>query len=141
MSRSQALRRIKVGDKMVFSKTITQEDIELFARITGDVNPIHLSDDFARKTIFNGAIAHGILTAGLISAALSKLPGVIIYLSQDLRFVRPVRPGEIIEAVVEVVEKLVDRSELKLKTTCMNQRRELVLDGEAQVRVLEIKGE
>lgn len=131
--------KIKEGDRRTFSKTITEQDIGNFATLTGDFNPIHLDDDFAGKTMFKGKIAHGILIAGLISAALSKFPGGIIYLSQNLRFPKPVRPGEVIEATAEVLEKVEERSELKLQTTCRNQRDEIVVEGEAQIMVLELE--
>jgi 3-hydroxybutyryl-CoA dehydratase len=137
--RGQALLKIKEGDKRTLSKTITEQDMRDFATLTGDFNPIHLDDKFAEKTMFKGKIAHGILIAGLISAALSKFPGVIIYLSQNLRFPKPVRAGEVIEATAEVMEKVEERSELKLKTTCRNQRDEIVVEGEAQIMVLELE--
>lgn len=132
-----AFEGIRQGDKTTYSRIVTDDDIETFATITGDCNPIHLDTEFARGTIFKGKIAHGILTAGLISAAVSRLPGVIIYLSQNLTFLKPVRPGDSIEATAEVVEKVAKRNELKLKTVCTNQRGDVVLTGEAMVRVLE----
>jgi len=128
---------IRQGDKTSCSRIVTDDDIETFAGITGDCNPIHLDTQFAQGTVFKGKIAHGILTAGLISAAVSRLPGIIIYLSQNLTFLKPVRPGDTIEATAEVVEKASKRSELRLKTVCTNQRGDVVLTGEATVRVLE----
>ena len=133
----QAFEKIREGDRKTFSKVVTDHDIEVFAAITGDPNPIHLNDDFAKRTIFKGKIAHGILTAGLISAALSEFPGIIIYRSQSLSFRKPVRPGDTIEATAEVAEKIHERNELRLETTCRNQQGEVVIDGEARVRVLE----
>lgn len=135
----QAFQAIKRGDKKTFCKRITEQDIEAFAGLTGDTNAIHLSDELAKRTVFKGRIAHGILSAGLISAALSKFPGLIIYLSQNLRFMRPVRPGEMIEATAEVLEKIDERGELKLKTICRNKRGQIVIDGEAEVMVLELE--
>jgi 3-hydroxybutyryl-CoA dehydratase len=132
-----AFDEIKEGDRRSSARVITHHDIEMFATITGDFNPIHLDDEFARGTVFKGKIAHGILTAGLISAALSKFPGVIVYLSQSLSFRKPVRPGDRIEATAEVVEKIPEHSALKLTTVCQNQRNEIVLSGEARVKVLE----
>jgi 3-hydroxybutyryl-CoA dehydratase len=128
---------IRLGDKTSYSRIVTDGDIGTFAKTTGDCNPIHLDTEFARGTIFKGKIAHGILTAGLISAAVSRFPGIIIYLSQNLTFLKPVRPGDSIEATAEVVEKVAKRSELRLKTVCTNQRGDVVLTGEAKVRVLE----
>ena len=132
-----AFDTIREGDRKTFSKVVTDHDIEMFAAITGDSNPIHLDDDYAGRTIFNGRIAHGLLTAGLISAALSRFPGVIIYRSQSLSFRGPVRPGDTIEAIAEVAEKIYGRDEIRLETTCTNQRGELVLSGEARLKVLE----
>ncbi len=122
----------KVGDTAEVRKTFTEEDIFLFAGITGDRNPIHISQDFAAKTIFGGRIAHGILTAGLISAAIGmKLPGPgCLYVSQTLNFLKPVRIGDEITARVEIVEVISERR-LRLRTQCINQRSEVVLDGEA----------
>ena len=88
------IKTINVGDERFFSKVITVEDIEAFAKLTGDFNPIHIDSSFAQKTIFGGRIAHGILSVGLISTALSKFPGIIVYLAQDIRFLKPVRPGD-----------------------------------------------
>jgi len=133
----QAFERINEGDRQAFSKVVTDHDIELFAAITGDHNPIHLDNDFARTTVFESRIAHGILTAGLISAAIGKFPGVIVYYSQTLSFRKPVRPGDEIEAMAKVVEKNHDRNELTLDTVCRNQRGEVVITGEAKVRVFE----
>jgi len=133
------LRQITQGEKRTFAKVITEQDIETFARVTGDFNPIHLDSEFAERTIFGGRIAHGCLTAGLISATLSKFPGVIVYLSQTLHFLRPVRPGDRIEVLAEVLDRIDERSELRLRTVCKNQRDEVVLDGEARIRVLEAK--
>ena len=133
----QTFKGIREGDKRVFTKVITERDIETFARATGDFNPIHLDSEFAERTVFRGKIAHGVLTAGLISATLSRFPGVIVYLSQTLHFLRPVRPGDKIEALAEVLDKIDERNELKLRTICRNQRDEIVLDGEARIKVLE----
>lgn len=137
MTEKLIIGTIGEGDERCFSKVITVEDIEAFAKVTGDFNPIHMDSRFAQKTIFGDRIAHGILSVGLISAALSKFPGVIVYLAQDIRFLRPVRPGDEIKAIATVLEKVVAHSELKLKTVCYNQRHEMVVDGEARVKVLE----
>lgn len=136
--KGQAFQEIKEGDIRTFSKTITEQDLEVFARVTGDFNPIHIDDNFAKRTIFKGRVAHGVLIAGLISAAISKLPGVVIYQSQNLLFLKPVRVGDTIEAVVEILGKVKERGELKAKTSCKNQRGEMVVDGEAKIRISEI---
>ena len=135
--KKQAFKEIRIGDKRTFSKVITEDDVKTFAAITGDSAPIHLDDRFASRTIFRSRITHGMFVAGLISAALSRFPGIIIYLSQSLRFLKPVRMEERIEAVAEVLEKIDERSELRLKTVCTNERNEIVVEGEARVMVME----
>ncbi len=139
--RERAIDRVYIGLKISFSKTITDQDIRKFADASGDLNPLHLDDDYARKTIFGERIAHGILIVSLISAALTRLPGVVVYLSQSVKFMRPVRIGDTIEALAEVMEKTAGKSEVRLKTMCRNQRGEQVLDGEAQVKLLDLRQE
>ena len=134
-----AFDRIKQGDTRNFSKVITEQDIEAFAHISGDHNPIHVDSEFAARTVFKGRIVPGILTAGLISATLSRFPGVIIYLSQNLYFRKPVRIGDKIEASSEVIKKGDERRELILRTICKNQKDEIVAEGEAVVKVLEVE--
>jgi 3-hydroxybutyryl-CoA dehydratase len=125
------------GQRAELTRTITDADVAAFARITGDRNPLHLDDEFAGRSRFGGRIAHGILTAGLISAVIGmRLPGPGgIYLSQTLAFRRPVRIGDTITAAAEVVDYDAPRRRLRLKTTCVNQRGETVLEGEAVVLV------
>jgi len=122
----------KVGDTAEMSKTVTEEDIVLFAKVTGDQNPVHVSREFAEKTRFGERIAHGLLSAGLISAVIGmKLPGPgCLYLSQTLNFRGPVKIGDEITARVEVAE-VISEKRLRLKTECINQRSETVIDGEA----------
>ena len=122
----------EVGQSAEMTKVITEEDVFLFAGITGDRNPIHISKEFAAKSRFGERIAHGILTAGLISAVLGmKLPGPgSLYVSQTLSFLGPVKIGDEITARAEVME-VVSEKRLKLKTQCINQRKEVVLEGEA----------
>ena len=122
----------KVGDTAEMSKTVTEEDIDLFAKVTGDRNPVHVSREFAEKTRFKERIAHGLLSAGLISAVIGmKLPGPgCLYLSQTLNFRGPVKIGDEITARVEVAE-VISEKRLRLKTECINQRSETVIDGEA----------
>ena len=123
-----------VGQSAETSRIITEEDVLLFAQITGDRNPIHLSEEFAAKTRFGERIAHGILTAGLISAVIGmKLPGPgCLYLSQTLRFLAPVKIGDEITARAEIVE-VISEKRLRLRTQCLNQRKEVVLEGEAVI--------
>ena len=124
---------LSVGDSIRFSKVITQEDIEGFASASGDTNPLHLDDEWAEETRFNGRIAHGVLVAGLISAALARLPGSVVYLSQDLEFRAPVRIGDTVTASAEVVEEL-GSGQFRIRTTVLKGE-EIVIDGEAVVLI------
>jgi acyl dehydratase len=125
----------KVGDSAEITKTIEQADIDAFAGVTGDHNPVHVDEEFAKTTRFGRRIAHGMLTASLISAVLAnKLPGEgSVYLGQTLQFVAPVFPGDEITARVTVKEIREDKPILKLETVCVNQRGEVVIRGEATV--------
>jgi acyl dehydratase len=127
--------KVKVGDSAEITKTIEQADINAFADVTGDHNPVHVDEAFAKTTRFGGTIAHGMLAASLISAVLAnKLPGEgSIYLGQTLQFVAPVFPGDEITARVTVQEIREDKPIVKLQTVCVNQRDELVIRGEATV--------
>jgi len=133
----RSIEFVKVGDKRSASKVITKQDIEIFANLSGDFNPIHMDDDIASRTVFRSRIAHGMLVAGIISAALSKFPGIVIYKSQTMVFLRPVRPGDSIEASAEVTEKTDETSEVRIKITCQNQHGENVISGEAIIKVLQ----
>lgn len=126
---------LQVGMAAELTKTYDEWDIYTFAALTGDLNPAHVDQAFAQRTIFQERIAHGMLTASLISAVLGmKLPGPgSIYLSQDLRFLRPVRVGDTVTARVEVIELARDKNLATLSTTCSNQRGEVVLEGTALV--------
>jgi len=128
----EELRVYCVGDSAEFTKVFSEEDVLLFAGITGDRNPVHTSKEFAEKTRFKKQIAHGLLTAGTISAAIGmKLPGPgCLYLSQTLEFKAPVFPGDEITARVEIVE-VISQKRLRMKTSCFNQDKVLVIDGEA----------
>ena len=125
----------KVGDSAEITKTIEETDIQAFAEVTGDHNPIHLDEAFAKTTRFGRRIAHGMLSASLISAVLAnKLPGEgSIYLGQTLQFVAPVFPGDEVTARVTVKEIREDKPIVKLETVCVNQRDEVVIRGEATV--------
>ncbi len=131
----KTINELKIGDKDYFEKTITETDVYLYAGITGDFNPAHINQVASEKTMFKGRIAHGMLTAGLISAVLgTKLPGPgTIYLGQELKFTKPVRIGDTIKAEVEVVEIIPEKNRVKLKTICTNQNNEVVLEGVATV--------
>lgn len=127
--------RFNIGDSAEITKRIDETDIQTFADLTGDHNPVHLDDAFARTTPFKRRIAHGMLTASLISSVLaSKLPGEgSIYLGQSLQFVAPVFPGDEITARVTVKEIREDKPIVKLETICLNQHSEVVIRGEATV--------
>ena len=125
---------IEMGMTRYIRKVITDKDIEQFAEISTDHNPVHLDDEYARDTIFEGRIAHGILTAGLVSAVIGEqLPGHgTIYMSQNLKFLAPVRPGDLVYAEVKVVDMLIDKRRVKLDCRCeVNGKNVLV--GEAIV--------
>lgn len=126
---------LQVGDTAALSKTITDEDVRAFADLTGDHNPVHLDDDYAAGTRFGRRIAHGMLAASLVSAALAnELPGRgTVYLSQTLQFVAPVFPGDRITARVTVTRVREDKPVVTLETVCTNQGGEAVLKGEAVV--------
>lgn len=125
----------KIGDSAEITKTIEQADINAFADVTGDHNPVHVDEAFAQTTRFGRTIAHGMLSASLISAVLAnKLPGAgSIYLGQTLQFVAPVFPGDEITARVTVKEIREGKPIMKLETVCINQHDEVVIRGEATV--------
>ncbi len=128
---------VDIGLKTNHSRTISHEDIALFAELSGDFNPIHLDEDYAKKTPFGGRIAHGVISLGLLSAAMAKLPGIPIFLSQSVRFLKPVRIGDTITATAEVIATRKDKGIVTLKNTCTNQNGEIVIEGEANCRLYE----
>ncbi|ADQ68933.1 acyl dehydratase [Halogeometricum borinquense DSM 11551] len=125
---------IVVGDVAEFSKTISEEDVERFAASSGDTNRLHLSDEYAKQTRFGKRIAHGTLVAGLISAALARLPGLTIYLSQELTFHAPVEIGSRVTAVCEVIEDL-GRDRYRLTTDVYTDGETHAIEGEAVVLI------
>ena len=130
---------LRVGDTASLSKVLSEQDVLTFAEITRDCNPVHVDEAFAAQTRFGRRIAHGMLTAGLISAVLgTQLPGPgSIYLSQSLKFRAPVYLGDTITAVVEVIAVRQDKPIVTLATTCKNQKGETVVEGEAVLLVAE----
>ncbi len=124
-----------IGQKASFSKQITERDVATFAEISGDKNPLHLDDAYAKQTRFGARIAHGAFTFALISAALGmKLPGPgTVYMSQSLKFVKPVYLDDTITATVEITAIRADKGIVTLKTECANQRGEKIAEGEAVV--------
>jgi 3-hydroxybutyryl-CoA dehydratase len=131
----RSISEISVGDKASFSKTVSESDIYLYAGISGDMNPMHIDETYAKNTFFKGRVAHGMLSAGLISAVIGNtMPGPgSIYISQQLNFLAPVRIGDTITAMVEVVEIKDDKNRVRLKTACINQTAKKVIDGEAWI--------
>lgn len=127
-------QEIKIGQTSRTSKQITPSDLTLYAAITGDFNPVHFDPVYAAKTRFKGPIAHGMIAAGVVSGLIGmKLPGPgTIYLKQTLNFLAPVKVNDVITACVEVVA-LLERNQVRLKTTCINQDGVNVLEGEALV--------
>jgi acyl dehydratase/YHS domain-containing protein len=123
-----------VGDRSTFTKTITDEDVRKFAEASGDTNALHLNDAFAEGTRFGRRIVHGTLVSGTISAALAALPGLTIYLSENLEFKRPVDIGTTITAICEIVEVLED-DRYRLTTRVENEDGEIVIHGTATVLI------
>ena len=133
---THATPALKVGDRAEFEKTVTPEDVQRFADVTGDTNPLHRDPAYAAKTRFGQCIAHGMLSAGFISAALgTKLAPncCVVYLSQSLRFLRPVKIGDTVKAVAEVKAIEPEKRIVTLETNCFNQDGEPVVKGEAVV--------
>jgi len=129
--------KFTVGDSAEITKTITEADVQAFAGLTGDHNPVHVDNAFAKTTRFGRTIAHGMLTASLISSVLAnKLPGEgSVYLGQTLQFVAPVFPGDEITARVTVKQVREDKPIVKLETICVNQNGAIVIRGEATVLI------
>ena len=131
----KTIAELSVGDAAEFAKTVSESDIYLYAGITGDLNPAHINEEYAKGTFFKTRIAHGMLAAGFISTVMgTKLPGPgTVYVKQDLNFLAPVHIGDTITARVEIMEIMTEKNRLKLKTLCVNQDGTTVLDGEALV--------
>ncbi|NHI89735.1 MAG: MaoC family dehydratase [Candidatus Thorarchaeota archaeon] len=131
---------IKMGQSAEVVHTVTEKDIQVFGDLSGDYNPLHFNEEWAKTTMFGGRIAHGILTAAFISTAIGMhLPGPgTIYMSQSMRFLGPVRIGDTITARVEVVMLNDEKERITLKTTCTNQEDKVVMDGEALVTLMKV---
>ena len=127
---------IQVGMRGTYAKTVTEADIILFAGVTGDNNPVHIDAEAAASTMFNERIAHGMLSAGFISAVLgTKLPGPgSTYMSQSLKFLAPVKIGDTVKTVCEVTVVVPEKKRVTLKTTCY-VRDKVVVDGDATMMV------
>jgi 3-hydroxybutyryl-CoA dehydratase len=131
----KTIKELRVGDAAFFQKTITDADVVLFAGVTGDMNPVHINEVYAKDSIFKQRICHGGLVAALFSTVLgTTLPGYgTIYLGQDSKFVKPVFLNDTIKATVEVVEIIESKNRVILKTTATNQNDEVVVMGIATV--------
>ena len=129
----KTIDQITLNETAEFSKTISESDIYLFAGVTGDLNPAHINEEYARDTVFKTRIAHGMLAAGFISAVLgTRLPGPgSIYIRQELNFLAPIRIGDTVTARVEVIQIMIEKKQVRLRTTCSKQDGTVVLDGEA----------
>lgn len=125
---------LTVGDRFEFTKTITDSDVRQFAAASGDTNPLHLDDEYAQKTRFQGRIAHGTLVGGLISAALARMPGLVVYLSQNLEFHNPVRIDDRVTADCEIIEDL-GKNQYRLSTRVVEPDGTTIIDGEAVVLI------
>jgi 3-hydroxybutyryl-CoA dehydratase len=129
------MNQFSIGQKASFSKMITEQDVATFAEISGDKNPVHLDETYAKQTRFGARIAHGAFTFGIISAVLgNELPGHgTVYMSQSIKFLNPVFFDDTITATVEITSIRADKGTVTLKTDCANQRDEKVAEGEAVV--------
>jgi 3-hydroxybutyryl-CoA dehydratase len=136
MMDGRCIEDLKVGDSASFSKTVTAADIDLFAQVTGDTNPVHLDEAYAAKTMFKGRIAHGMLSAGFISTVLgTRLPGPgAIYLKQELTFRAPVKIGDTVTATATVTEVIADKKRAAFKTV-VTVGDTVVVDGAALLLV------
>jgi 3-hydroxybutyryl-CoA dehydratase len=136
MSGIKAYEEFAVGDNAVFSKTITEADILLFCAVSGDTYGLHVDDEYAKTTRFGRRVAHGMLTASLLSTVhgmLLQRPGGL-YISQAVRFLRPVFIGDTLTARAEVVELLPAKRRMRCLTAVVNQRGKTVIDGESIVQ-------
>lgn len=134
--RSYCFEDLIIGMEAEYRRTISQEDVEIFSEVSGDINPLHLDEMFASRTIFKSRIIHGIYTASMISAVIgTQLPGPgCIYLSQNMQFLKPVRAGEQVIARVKVQELFRDKQRVKMKTECRVDG-QTVLTGYALIQV------
>lgn len=131
----KTIEELQVGDTAKFSKTISESDVYLFAGVTGDLNPAHVNEDYAKDTYFKTRIVHGMLSASFISTVIgTMLPGPgTVYMRQEVNFLAPVHFGDTVTAIVEVAEILAEKKRVRLKTYCVNQENRTVVEGEALV--------
>lgn len=135
MRRGKTIHEITLGETASFTKTITETDVYLFAGIVGDLNPLHINEEYARQSRFGRRVVHGALTSSLVSTVLgTMLPGLgTILLEMKQRFTRPVFFGDTITATVEAIEKLEEKNIVVFKCTWSNQEGAVVSEGEAKV--------
>ncbi len=128
---------LTIGQTCNYEKTVSEEDILMFARLSGDVNPVHIDEEYAKTTQFGGRIAHGMYTAALISAAMAlQIPGPGgVYLSQTMKFKAPVKIGDTLTVTIEVTGKREGKNFVTLSTIVCNQHGKIVVVGEAMARV------
>jgi acyl dehydratase len=139
MKKKRGEPRMKIGDSVEISKKITEEDVRKFIEISGDDNPVHVDDEFAKRTMFKGRIVHGLIPLSLVSAALTKLMGPgNIWLSQTVKFNYPVRIGDVVRVRITVTG-IRENGVHMIKTEAHNQNDKLVFDGESTSRVMFIK--
>jgi 3-hydroxybutyryl-CoA dehydratase len=127
---------LKIGQTATIQKTFSEADVTMFAGVSLDINPVHVSEGYAKDSLFGKRIVHGMLTASLISAVLGiQLPGPgTIYLGQELKFMAPVYLGDDITAKVEIIELRPEKKIVRLNTTCVNQDGKTVVSGVATVK-------
>lgn len=131
----KTVAELTVGEKATFTKTVSEADVYLYAGVTGDMNPAHINEAYAKNTFFKTRIAHGMLLGGFISAVIAmQLPGPgTIYVNQELNFKAPVLLGDTVTAVAEVAKINEEKNRVVLKTTCVNEEGTLLVDGSALV--------
>ncbi len=133
--KGKTIKEIQIGDFEVYERTITEADVVMFGGVSGDLNPAHFNEKYAKDTMFKGRIVHGMLTASYFSTILGTfLPGPgTIYLGQELRFTKPVRVQETIKAVATVTEINEEKNIIKLETIAYNENGDVVIKGTATV--------
>lgn len=131
----KTVAELTVGEKATFTKTVSEADVYMYAGVTGDMNPAHINEAYAKNTFFKTRIAHGMLLGGFISAVIAmQLPGPgTIYVNQELNFKAPVLLGDTVTAIAEVTEIDEEKNRVVLKTTCVNEEGTLLVDGSALV--------
>ncbi len=135
--RIRAFESFRVGERAEFTKTVTEADVTLMAGVSGDLNPLHLDEEYGRRTRFKSRVAHGVLTVSFISAANTLLTGPgFVYLGQEVKFLAPVRMGDTVTATSEIAEVRADKQILRVRTSVRNQQGEMVADGMAGLKRL-----